>query len=149
MMITVDRGAGGVTATAQSPLSEPIWTADWTEHSLWDWRRSVWRQGIKYGGDLQQLWPGLWLQEKKTRKVETRGTKRQRERGSDISSLSKQCVELEYFYILICDLRIYLDQTRGDSGKTNQDCCGDFDSVPVQYEQNEFYDELTRRLSST
>ena len=34
------------------------WTPDWD--NLGD-LRSVWRQGVKYGGDLQHLWPGLWL----------------------------------------------------------------------------------------
>ena len=51
-----------------------------------------------------------------------------------MSRLSKQHVELEYFHILLCELMIYLDQTRGDCRKTNQDCSGDFDSVPVQSE---------------
>lgn len=47
--------------------------------------------------------------------------------------------EPEYFHILLCELRIHLDQSRGDCGKTNHHCSGDFDSVSVQ---------LTRNLNS-
>ena len=34
-------------------------------------------------------------------------------------------VELDYFQILLCELRIYFNQTSGDCGRTNRDCFGE------------------------
>lgn len=38
----------------------------------------------------------------------------------------RQHVELEYSHILLCELRVYFNQTRGDCEKTNQDHAGGF-----------------------
>ena len=42
----------------------------------------------------------------------------------DISGGWKR-VELEHLHILLCELRIYFNQTWGDGGKTNLDCVSD------------------------
>lgn len=38
----------------------------------------------------------------------------------DTSCRWKSSVEPEYFHILLCEVRIYLDKTRCDFGKTNR-----------------------------
>ena len=60
------------------------WGSDWLVSAASQWAcldsrlglniaserwRSVWRQGIRYGGDFPRLWQGLWL--KKTRQAGT------------------------------------------------------------------------------
>ena len=76
-----------------------------TEH-----RRSVWRQGITVRRRFTAALTG-------TMTPGMRGTRQGTEkRESDISSGWKLLVEPEYFHILLCELRISLDQTRGDCG---------------------------------
>lgn len=51
------------------------------------------------------------------------------DRESDISSSIGKI-----FSYLICELNIYLDQTRGDCGEINQHCSGESDFVYVEFE---------------
>ena len=52
-------------------------------------------------------------------------------------------VEQEYFHILLRELRIYLNQTRDDCWKTNQDYFGEFYFVYVKFTLSVLYYELT------
>lgn len=58
-------------------------------------------------------------------------------------------LDVEYFHTLLCKLRIYFGQTRGDCGKTNQGSFGEFYLVYLLFELNVFYNELSRELSPT
>lgn len=79
--------------------------------------------GIQCRRDLQGLGRGLLLREQQdTAGGERRKVNRQNSKmESVISSGQKQCIEMENTHILLCDLRSYLNKTREDYEKTNQD----------------------------
>lgn len=82
--------------------------------------------GIRYRGDLQQLWLGLWI----------RGWG---ELESRTSATCRAGIFSRY--------SVNLGLTEPDMiVKTNQDCSSHFDSVYIQFEWSGFYDELTRRF---
>lgn len=86
----------------------------------------VWIQGIRYRGDLQQLWLGLWI----------RGWG---ELESRTSATCRAGIFSRY--------SVNLGLTEPDMiVKTNQDCSSHFDSVYIQFEWSGFYDEFTRRF---
>lgn len=86
-----------------------------TGTGLWDWWRPVWQQGTPMGR-MNSGTTG-------TAGNDRRKVKQQRSKlASAIGSSQKWPAEPGYFHILLCGLRIYFDQSRGDCGKTNQDC---------------------------
>ena len=69
------------------------------------------RGDLHYRGDLQPLWPGLWLWGQKTHQE-------RRERYSWTSSACRDRISSCY-----CELRIDLDRTRGDCGHKPTSLC--------------------------
>lgn len=63
--------------------------------------------------------------------------------GSAISSDQKWYVKQKYFHILLRELRIYLDRTRGNCGKTNQESVVLFIQFLFFFMSRVFYDKLT------
>ena len=65
--------------------------------------------------DMEEAWSGKW------------------ERQSQTSAVGEnQHVEQKYFQILLCELKIYLDQSRGDCWRTHRDYFGEFYFVYVE-----------------
>ena len=102
-----------------------------TEHSLCDWQIPVRRQGTRYRGDLHHSYSDqdsdsgdeMIQQGPDKRGVTEQGS----ERESGIKCGQNWCVELrEYFDSLLCDLRIYLDWTRGDLERLTKTVFGEF-----------------------
>ena len=100
-------------------------------------------KGIQYRGDLQQLW--LQGREDTTERVVKQQSSN---RDSDISSWQNCRVWLEYFHILLIELKIYFNPTRGDCGKKSRDCCGEVYFVSMEFKWGVFHGELMRQLTS-
>lgn len=95
----------------QQPPGKYAWTSGWDQtqplsllqaSSLTPKITLTWRQPDSAGRDRRDV-------------------KQQRETGFGIQ-LQLKMVGREYFYILLCELRIYFNQTRGYCGKTNKGC---------------------------
>ena len=111
-----------------------------TERSLWDRRTSVWDRGYSM--------EAIYDSSDEDFDFDGRGRERHEaaeRRVSDISNWWKQRVESEYFHILLCELRIYLDQTRSDCG--NKPTL--FEIRFILLMSSVCYDELTRLLSAS
>lgn len=111
----------GVTPSNMArPPSEHSWTPDW------DWLQSPRLSDAKLK-TVDVVWRGFKTALTRTMTLRTRGNGRQghenhvatQEQESGISRGRRWHVQ--YFHILLCELVIYLEQTRQDCGKTNQE----------------------------
>lgn len=71
-------------------------------HSVPHQWQPVWRQKIQYGGDLQWLWPRLWLLEQEYRQVVTRresNVKSERVSAVSKNAVYRQCIVTYYWWI--------------------------------------------------